>query len=505
MRRRFKNSVAVVAVILIAGCKPEPICDVVGAFATGTPLVSFTQADSDGATGTSLAGKRVHVILDTSKGMRGFTVSDNPDNTFSFMISNLNDELVSAGIRPDDIGYFSMPDGRTLNQLEGPEKFRNYAEKPTLYKGGETRIDTVVSQLRNNGSMAKTINYTEGDPVIVVSDLYQCKPKADNTGCDGTEQNRLIAPLAAEIESGRAVGLFGFRSPFAGTLYDMPGVDGTKRYEGPLPVWLLVLGDSHEVEAVLRLLEGGLGISGQSFLFQAAQGALTLNAKIETNGSVAHRIVGETRGDTAAIWRTYSPESFEKINGASADLAPILALSAPGSEATPLPAQVTLSLHDETNAIQPFSLSFDPADDVVLSSVKPVDADDVCGADRWGRMASEARPAVTEAVRGSDETWHLELFTSGDQIAYGDMVAGYPYVLELSLRYRAETSSLAALAENWSFGYGEAEDIDNILEEQRMGTSLLSELVEGLSSVAAVGQAEQGERLSRALFVIAVE
>jgi hypothetical protein len=95
----------------------------------------------------------------------------------------------------------------------------------------DTRLDLVLQEIQAQ----------QGGLAIVVTDMWFSDPGSTTTGLVP-----LAEPLEAILASGRSVGVYGVRAPFAGTIYDLPG-RRTAPHRGERPMMILAIGDNQRV------------------------------------------------------------------------------------------------------------------------------------------------------------------------------------------------------------------------------------------------------------------
>lgn len=101
----------------------------------------------------------------------------------------------------------------------------------------ESRIDTVLARIAGR---------TDPGLSIVVTDMW-----LSNTAFQGSAEIALGQPIRAILAKGQSIGLIGLRAPYAGPVYDVPGV-GTHRGARQRPLYVMLIGSRLEVLSAYR-------------------------------------------------------------------------------------------------------------------------------------------------------------------------------------------------------------------------------------------------------------
>ena len=193
------------------------------------------------------------IYFDATLSMQGFVV---PDSTHYTRICPSLESVIVSSWRDETVNFFRFgekvePIDRSTYLQAGYESFyeeedifgKTYIEKVieneaqfvnTDIGTSSTPEDTAEIDANDTLQEAAKADNTEGQLVVIVTDLFQ----------DDSDITRLIDHLKEKyIQKGREVGLFGLRSQFDGTVYDIGiGEGSSMRYRGPRPFYLLVLG-----------------------------------------------------------------------------------------------------------------------------------------------------------------------------------------------------------------------------------------------------------------------
>ena len=204
------------------------------------------------------------IYFDATLSMRGFVV---PGSTHYTRICPALESAIVSGWRDETVNFFRFgervePIDRNTYLQVGDESFyetdigiRTYIEKiienedplvkPPM-EGSNTLEGTTEIDVNNMPEEGAEADSTENRLVVIVTDLFQ----------DNGDINRLVPELKEKcIKKGVDVGLFGLRSQFDGTVYDIGIGEGSSlRYRstpGNLetfrPFYLLVLGKHADI------------------------------------------------------------------------------------------------------------------------------------------------------------------------------------------------------------------------------------------------------------------
>ena len=198
------------------------------------------------------------IYFDATLSMQGFVV---PDSTHYTRICLSLESVIVSGWRDETVNFFRFGEkvesiDRSTYLQAGYESFyeeedifgKTYIEKVieneaqfvnTDIGTSSTPEDTADIDANDTPQEAAKADNTEGQLVVIVTDLFQ----------DDSDITRLIGHLKEKyIQKGREVGLFGLRSQFDGTVYDIGiGEGSSMRYRGPRPFYLLVLGKHTDI------------------------------------------------------------------------------------------------------------------------------------------------------------------------------------------------------------------------------------------------------------------
>ena len=190
--------------------------------------------------------------------MQGFVV---PDSTHYTRICSSLESVIVSGWRDETVNFFRFgekvePIDRSTYLQAGYESFyeeedifgKTYIEKVieneaqfvnTDIGTSSTPEDTAEIDANDIPQEAAEADNTEGLLVVIVTDLFQ----------DNSDITRLIDHLKEKyIQKGHDIGLFGLRSQFDGTVYDIGiGPESSMRYQGIRPFYLLVLGKHADI------------------------------------------------------------------------------------------------------------------------------------------------------------------------------------------------------------------------------------------------------------------
>jgi hypothetical protein len=143
----------------------------------------------------------------------------------------------------------------------------------------ESRIDSVLTRIADR---------TGPGLDVVVTDLW-----LSNTAFQGSAEIALGQPIRAVLAKGKSIGVIGLRAPYAGPVYDVPGV-GTHSGAHERPLFILLVGSRTEVLAAYRTLSrsGSPALSGDRSKFalftpEPATAWLGASAPVQTTGDIA--------------------------------------------------------------------------------------------------------------------------------------------------------------------------------------------------------------------------
>ncbi len=221
----------------------------------------------------SISDKLVaRIYFDATLSMQGFVT---PDSTHYTRICPYLESVIVSGWRDETVGFFRFGervetiDRNTYLQV-GDESFyqtdigvKTYIEKiienedplvrPQM-EGSNTLEGATEIDVNNMPEEGAETDSTENRLVVIVTDLFQ----------DDGDIIRLVAQLKEKyIKNGLEVGLFGLRSQFDGTVYDIgSGERSSLRYrsrpgnpETFRPFYLLVLGRHADIAHYFDLLK----------------------------------------------------------------------------------------------------------------------------------------------------------------------------------------------------------------------------------------------------------
>ena len=212
------------------------------------------------------------IYFDATLSMQGFVV---PGSTHYTRICRSLESLIVRGWKGETVSFFRFgeqvePIDRNTYLQVGYESFyqtdigvKTYIEKvienddplvnPQI-KASNTREDTTKIDVNDPPIDATEADSTENRLVVIVTDLFQ----------DNGDINRLLPELKEKcIKKGVDVGLFGLRSQFDGTVYDIGiGEGSSMRYRSTpgspetfRPFYLLVLGRHVDIDHYFDLLK----------------------------------------------------------------------------------------------------------------------------------------------------------------------------------------------------------------------------------------------------------
>ena len=205
------------------------------------------------------------IYFDATLSMQGFVV---PDSTHYTRICPYLESVIVSGWRDETVSFFRFgekvePIDRSTYLQAGYESFyeekdifgKTYIEKVIENEAqfvsigmgtSSTPEDTAEIDANDTPQEAVETDNTEGQLVVIVTDLFQ----------DDSDITQLIGHLKEKyIREGHEVGLFGLRSQFDGTVYDigigegssMPYRSSASSPETFRPFYLLVLGNYADI------------------------------------------------------------------------------------------------------------------------------------------------------------------------------------------------------------------------------------------------------------------
>lgn len=222
------------------------------------PVIPDPPDDTSDLTPGDISDKLVaRIYFDATLSMQGFVV---PGSTHYTRICPHLESVIVSGWKDETVDFFRFgervePIDRDTYLQVGYESFyqtdigiKTYIEKvienedplvnPQMEASStpETGTETDVNDPSEEADEADS---TENRLVVIVTDLFQ----------DNGDINRLLPELKEKcIKKGIDVGLFGLRSQFDGTVYDIGiGEGSSMRYQGLRPFYLLVLGKHADI------------------------------------------------------------------------------------------------------------------------------------------------------------------------------------------------------------------------------------------------------------------
>ncbi|MCY4552090.1 MAG: hypothetical protein OXC79_00335 [Candidatus Poribacteria bacterium] len=274
------------------------------------------------------------IYFDATLSMQGFVV---PDSTHYTRICPALESAIVSGWRDETVSFFRFgervePIDRNTYLQVGDENFyqtdigiRTYIEKiienedplvkPQMEGSntleGATEID--VNNMPEEGTEADS---TENRLVVIVTDLFQ----------DNGDINRLVPELKEKcIKKGVAVGLFGLRSQFDGTVYDIGIGEGSSlRYRSTpgnpetfRPFYLLVLGKHADIAHYFnRLIANGFS-EAETIIFSQYLVSPLLSfdgAKIEKLENLIRDTIAEKPDSRLKEYRIRNRDRSSKIS-----------------------------------------------------------------------------------------------------------------------------------------------------------------------------------------------
>ena len=240
------------------------------------PGIPEFQKDTSDLTPGDISDKLVaRIYFDATLSMQGFVT---PSSTHYTRICPALESAITSGWRDETVSFFRFgervePIDRNTYLQVGDESFyqtdigiKTYIEKiienedplvkPQM-EGSNTLEDATEIDVNNMPEERGEADSTENRLVVIVTDLFQ----------DNGDINRLVPELKEKcIKKGVDVGLFGLRSQFDGTVYDIGIGEGSSlRYRSSpgdpktfRPFYLLVLGKHADIAHYFdRLITNG--------------------------------------------------------------------------------------------------------------------------------------------------------------------------------------------------------------------------------------------------------
>lgn len=154
----------------------------------------------------------------------------------------------------------------------------------------ESRIDTVLNRMAER---------TGPGLDVMVTDLW-----LSNTAFQGSAEIALGQPIRSLLAKGKSIGVIGVRAPYAGPVYDVPGV-GTHQGARERPLFVILVGSRTEVLSAYRTLSrsGSPALSGERIKFslftpEPANAWLGADLPIQTTGDIAaQRLIDGDQSD----------------------------------------------------------------------------------------------------------------------------------------------------------------------------------------------------------------
>ncbi|MFQ3666890.1 MAG: hypothetical protein SNJ79_12820 [Sphingomonadaceae bacterium] len=235
--KRLSVGLAIAMVLLLAACKRSSLAE--GA-------LCFPEAARPWLAGVEAPARRtapdgpLHLLIDGSGSMVGYLGrgSERPLADLLGMLPTLDGaasedlrltrfDRVITQLAPDDLSRFQLPD--TYRCLPGRGPCTNQ----------ESHIDKALELAAADGT--DTVS-------VIVSDLWLSNDELRTTSAVALSRH-----LEAILRSGRAIAVYGFESPYAGRVYDMPSgradVTATRRH-----IFLVAAGPRSRLEAMHRAM-----------------------------------------------------------------------------------------------------------------------------------------------------------------------------------------------------------------------------------------------------------
>ncbi len=194
-----------------------------------------------------------HIFVDDSESMAGYAMpckscNDKfrkygvPESNYYKLLQALPEAMITAGTY-NSIKYHSI--SNIIPEMAA-YKFRN-SLRSDFYKSGTSPIDQVID--------SKSV-CTGNNLAVIITDLYQKESYIEP----------LVQKLTRKCLEGRyAVGVWGIKSQFKGTIFDRDIEDGSAEYSTvgkPIgeykPFYLIILGKHHDVEALYENLHNSV-------------------------------------------------------------------------------------------------------------------------------------------------------------------------------------------------------------------------------------------------------
>jgi hypothetical protein len=186
------------------------------------------------------------VFFDASLSMQGFA---NPGiaTDYARVLDRLEGSLTS-GWPQSAVKFFRF--GAGVLELSAAERSSLNFAKPSFYDNPELKSSTLIE---NAIRAAKAENLT-----IIITDLFQ----------NDADVTKLISLLKDNfLAKGCAVGLFGIKSAFAGTVYDV-GINYDKfDYSGLRPFYLLMIGKHADIAYLFDCLKARIAVRPEKYNF----------------------------------------------------------------------------------------------------------------------------------------------------------------------------------------------------------------------------------------------
>lgn len=228
--------VAAGASLLLAGCGDRRVGSGLDCFpAAARPFISSAEGAAGFEAGTRQSGGPVTAYIDASGSMAGYidgaTEARKP---FQDLIATIPD-LFPAATSPVSYRAFGsrireVPRGQQAQLLQ-----RGFYSCGTSGGAGcdnqVTRLDLVMNAIEREPDRL----------AIVVTDMWFADPSSPTTG---------LVPLARPLENilagGRTIGVYGFRAPYRGTIFDLPNGQ-VASFAGDRPLIVLAIGSAERV------------------------------------------------------------------------------------------------------------------------------------------------------------------------------------------------------------------------------------------------------------------
>lgn len=282
---------------------------------------------------------------------------------------------------------------------------------------------------------------------VLVSDLW-----FRNDDVFGSSSSAIARPLREIIAQGRAVGVLGFKAPFQGAVYDMPGAPQTLRSDAVRyrPVFAVIIGPPAEVTHIRDVLErdaffGADAVERRFTLF-------TRNPFAVGPGILTPELDGATGVASRGLFLPEAASQVEQLTINTGALARTLRESV-RETGRPDPSAVTINARmDMTGRLWPGAAS--GIGEVRLEGevlASPRRSDDYCTPELWDRSVSHAGAELGQA-RIVGDTLEATLFMAGDSWRMAD--TDRIYLMRYSVLAAPGAQSRAAAPdwmEQWSF------------------------------------------------------